>query len=112
MKKSTATKGKAKKLNKDKAKIENKSTQPTNANNPVANNPVANNSVANNPVANNPVANNPKKTKTKKAKSPNALTKKAKSKSPQINSFTPYNFEEAYRAMGIGMTRAQFKKLI
>jgi hypothetical protein len=51
--------------------------------------------------------NKPAKGKTKKAKSPNA-TKKAKSKSPP-NVLTPNNFEEAYRAMGVGMTRAQFK---
>jgi hypothetical protein len=57
-------------------------------------------------------ANEPAKGKTKKAKSPNATKKaksKSKSKSPQTNVLTPNNFEEAYRAMGVGMTRAQFK---
>jgi hypothetical protein len=46
-----------------------------------------------------------KSTKDKKAKSPN-VTKKARS--PQ-NTMSPNNFEEAYRAIGVGMTRAQFK---
>jgi hypothetical protein len=56
----------------------------------------------------NKTANKPpvKPTKTKKAKSPNIVLQK--SKSPQ-NMITPNNFEEAYRAMGVGMTRAQFK---
>ena len=54
------------------------------------------------------LANEPKpanKSKLKKAKSPN-MTKKATS--PQ-NTMSANNFEEAYRAMGVGMTRAQFK---
>lgn len=36
------------------------------------------------------------------------VNRKATLKSPQ-NGLTPNNFEEAYRAMGLGMTRAQFK---
>ena len=48
----------------------------------------------------NKTANKPpvKPTKTKKAKSPNVA-----------NTLTSNNFEEAYRIMGVGMTRAQFK---
>ena len=54
----------------------------------------------------NNTSNKPKKAKTKKAKSPNVIKKV----SPQTNILTPNNFEEAYRTMGVGMTRAQFKK--
>jgi len=65
------------------------------------------------PAVNKPAVNKPTRTKPKKG---NNTTKKApivalklNSKSPQRNTLTPNNFEEAYRAMGIGMTRAQFK---
>ena len=58
------------------------------------------------PLANKPPVNKPKKTKTKKAKSPNIVLQKEKS--PQ-NAMSSNNFEEAYRTMGVGMTRAQFK---
>lgn len=57
-----------------------------------------------------PPVNKPKKTKTKKAKSPNIVLQKEKSKSPQ-NMMSPNNFEEAYRTMGVGMSRAQFKAM-
>ena len=39
----------------------------------------------------------------------NLVNKKATLKSPQRNTLTPNNFEEAFRAIGLGMTRAQFK---
>ena len=73
-----------------------------------------------------PPVNKPKKNKTKKqklpsnvklnnvklnnVKLPNNVTQKARS--PQTNAISPNNFEEAYRAMGVGMTRAQFKKML
>ena len=64
-------------------------------------------------AVNKPVFNKPTRTKLKKGnnttkKAPNVALK-LNSKSPQRNTLTPNNFEEAYRAMGIGMTRAQFK---
>ena len=69
--------------------------------------------------------NKPKKGKTKKSNSVTNIkpvnTKPVNTKpvnrkatlkinnSPQRNTLTPNNFEEAFRAIGLGMTRAQFK---
>ena len=60
-----------------------------------------------------PAVNKPSRTKPKKGnnttkKAPNVALK-LNSKSPQRNTLTPNNFEEAFRALGLGMTRAQFK---
>ena len=69
--------------------------------------------------------NKPKKGKTKKSNSvtnikpvntkpvnTKPVNRKATlkiNKSPQRNTLTPNNFEKAFRAIGLGMTRAQFK---
>ena len=75
--------------------------------------PAVNKPAVNKPAVNKPAVNKPSRTKPKKGnnttkRAPNVALK-LNSKSPQRNTLTPNNFEEAYRAMGLGMTRAQFK---
>ena len=89
---------------KEGTKANNKQNKPKKSKTKKANSVTNTKSVNIKPVNRKPVNRTPVNTKPLNRKTTLKLNK-----SPQKNTLTPNNFEEAYRAMGLGMTRTQFK---